>query len=76
MSFDAFKSTPHGLLLFGAFLLLIAAVQTCLGKVWGRNGQVVLESENPKTFWLGVLSHFLCGLFMLWLYMRRTFGAE
>jgi hypothetical protein len=58
-------SPAYGLLIFGAFLILLAVIGTCTGELWARFGIVVYRDENPKEFWRSVATCYLLGIFLI-----------
>ena len=56
---------PHGLLLFGIFLLLFGVVYTCKGESYERSYGWIYRSEQPKKFWWSVATYYLFGIFSI-----------
>lgn len=65
---------PNFIWFFGAFLVLLGVWGTCTGKVWTRFGRAIYRAENPKRFWVAVLAHYLCGIFLIGYFFYRFYG--
>jgi hypothetical protein len=63
-------------LLFGAFLVLLAVVATCTGDVWAGHGSTVCRNEDPKEFWSVVTVYYVAGLGIIAYYVCRAYGIS
>jgi multisubunit Na+/H+ antiporter MnhG subunit len=57
---------PLGVLLFGLFFLLLAAIGLFTGKMYERFGSTTDRSKDPVQFWLSFAVSCLCGAFLIW----------
>jgi hypothetical protein len=71
---DSNGRPPYGLLVFGGFLLLLAAVGMFTGKTWVRLHGWVDRAEEPNYFWWQVAFFFLAGLGFIGYYLYQAYG--
>jgi uncharacterized membrane protein YidH (DUF202 family) len=65
---------PYTLLTFGAFLILLAVVYTCIGKAWVRFHRWVYRNEEPRRYWMEVLTYYLVGIVLLGVFLYKIRG--
>lgn len=71
MSFDSRgKPWPFGVLLFALYFLVIAMIGTFTGKIYGKGGTTD-RAKEPSRYWVGLLIHYLCAAFMIWLWLNE-----
>jgi hypothetical protein len=61
------SQSPIGTLIFGMFLLSLAVVYTCIGKVWTRV-RWVCRADEPKRYWFELSMYYFWCVFCVWLY--------
>jgi hypothetical protein len=59
------KPVPHALLLFGAVLIFLGAVYTCMGESYEKFHGWIYRSKEPKEFWLSIAGYYLTGIFCI-----------
>ncbi len=69
---DSQLDPPHAVALFALLMFAIAVFGTFTGKIWGRNGQKIYRTKNPKTFWLGVASYYAAGFVLIGYYLYKA----
>ena len=70
---DSHLRPPYGLLLFGAFLLLLAVVGICTGEALARFG-VVYRAEKPKQFWELIATYLIGGACLIGYFLYKVYG--
>jgi hypothetical protein len=68
-------SPPYGLLVFGAFLLVLAVAGTCTGKLWGRGGPVY-RAEKPTQFWWATALYYFGGVGFVGYFLYMAYGPS
>ena len=54
--------------LIGIWFVMTSIIGTCIGKIWGRNGESFSRAKEPKQFWFGIASYFFAGVGMIGYY--------
>jgi hypothetical protein len=63
---------PYTLCTFGLFLLFLAVVYTCIGKVWVRFHGWVYRADEPKRYWLELATLYLVGVVLIGLFLYQA----
>jgi hypothetical protein len=67
------RPTPYVLLIAGVIFFSMAVVWTCTGKAWIRFHGWVYRAEEPKRFWLEVVTDYLIGFGLIGVFIYNLY---